>query len=382
MLPPRIRARASRVRREVMTSRERVAAAIALQKPDRVPVSPFMIYHFATVTGTSMKDFVWDVDACHRASLKAFNYYDGLFDVMNLTPMRFAFSSTVPILFSALYYDWRFFDEEMPQIAESVQAGPEVYGSVLRRGFSLMRTHRRIGRWEVIKTMSMHLFRHLRWMNYWGKNHHVVPWQEAVSYLPAELMLFYRGPDGFTDLIDRPEKMIEINEKHNRNIIRSTLRVARLLKARNICIPSLKFSSSMVSPRMFEKFAWPWLKQQALAYSEAGYLVILHLDGNWDPLLEYFTELPAGSAVVELDISDMFRAKRVLSGRLCIKGNVDPVLLAFGSPEEVEEACKRLIDGCAEGGGFILSSGCEAPPNSRPENIRAMLRCAVEYGKY
>ena len=73
-----------------MTSAERVAAVLALQQPDRVPVSPFIIYHFATVTGIAMKDFIWDVDVCHKASLRAFDYYDGLFDLMNLTPFRFS----------------------------------------------------------------------------------------------------------------------------------------------------------------------------------------------------------------------------------------------------------------------------------------------------
>lgn len=365
-----------------MNSAERVATAIALKEPDRVPVSPFAIYHVAAIADVSIRDFVWDVDACHRAFLETYNYYEGLFDVMNLTPMRFAFSSPYPILYSALYYDWRFFDTEMPQIMESSQAGPDVYDSVLRYGFSFMRTYKRVGRWEVLKTMSWYLLRHLRWMKYWRKNQDVVPWQEVISYLPAELMLFYRGAPGFTDLIDTPEKVIEINEKFNKTVIRNTIRLAKRVGARSICIPSLKFSSSMVSPHMFEKFAWPWLKEQAMAYSKAGYVVILHLDGNWDPLLEYFTDLPAGSAVVELDVSDMRHAKRVLSGRLCIKGNVDPVLLAFGGREEVEEACKRLIDDCAPSGGFILSSGCEAPPNSKPENIRTMLRCALEYGKY
>jgi uroporphyrinogen-III decarboxylase len=365
-----------------MNSAERVAAAIALKEPDRVPVSPFLIYHLATITNTSMKDFVWDVDACHDAARRALDYYDGLLDTMNLTPMRFAFTATAPILYSALYYDWRFFDDEMPQVLEFTQAGPEIYDDVLRAGFAAMRTHKRIGRWEVFKSMSVHLSRHLRRMKEWRQNCDVVPWQEFISYLPAELMLFYRGMDGLTDLIDRPEKIIEVNEKHNKTIIKTALHFARLLGSKSICIPSLKFSSSMVSPKMFEKFAWPWLKEQVLAYSEAGYLVILHLDGDWNPLLEYFTELPAGSAVIELDISDMLRAKQVLGDTLCIKGNIDPTLLAFGAPDEVETECKRLIDGCAAGGGFILSSGCEAPPNSKPENIRAMLRCAVEYGKY
>ena len=365
-----------------MNSAERVAAAVALKEPDRVPVAPFLIYHLASITGTSMKDFVWNVDACHRASREALDFYDGLLDVMNLTPMRFGFTATVPILYSALYYDWRFFDDEMPQMLEHVQAGPEIYDDVLRAGFAPMRSYKRIGRGEVFKTVSYHLFKHLRRMKKWKQACDVVPWQECISYLPAELMLFYRGVEGLTDLIDRPEKIIELNEKHNKTIIKATLRFARLLGARNIALPSLKFSSSMVSPKMFEKFAWPWLKEQALAYSEAGYLVILHLDGDWNPLLDFFAELPVGCAVVELDVSDMLLAKRVLGDTLCIKGNVDPTLLAFGSPTEVETECKRLIDGCASGGGFILSSGCEAPPNSKPENIRAMLRCAVEYGRY
>jgi hypothetical protein len=329
-----------------------------------------------------MRDFIWDVNACHKACLEAYNFYDGLFDIMNLTPMRFGFTSTVPILFSSLYYDWRFFDSEMPQIMETSQAGPEIYDTLIKQGFRAIRTHKRVGRWEVIKTMSRHLFTHLRWMNYWKKNQDVVPWQEAICYLPAELALFYRGPDGFMDLIDRPEKIAEINEKHNERIIRATLRVARILGARTICIPSLKFSSSMVSPKMFEKLAWPWLKRQVLAYFKEGYRVILHLDGDWTPLLELLSQLPAGSAVVELDITDMLQAKRVLAKKLCVKGNIDPTLLAFGSPKEVERACKTLIDNCAEDGGFILSSGCEAPPNSNPENLRTMLRCAVEYGKY
>ncbi len=365
-----------------MNSSERIAAAVSLQQPDRVPVSPFIIYHFATLTDTPMEDFVWNVEACHEAELKAYDFYDRLFDTMNLTPMRFAFSSTVPILFSALYYDWRFPKDAAPQIMESVQDEPGIYDTVLERGFAPLRTHKRVGRLEVLRTMTTGLYKHLRWMHYWRKHCDVVPWQEMISYLPAELMLFRRGSEGFIDILERPEKLKAVNERHNETIIKGTLRVARLLNAKNICIPSLKFSSSMISPRFFEQLAWPWLKEQVLAYSNAGYLVILHLDGDWAPLLEFFTELPPGSAVIELDITDMSAAKRVLGGKLCIKGNVSPTLLAFGSPEEVEFECKRLIDICAPGGGFILSSGCEAPPNSRPENIRTMLRCAVEYGRY
>jgi uroporphyrinogen-III decarboxylase len=138
----------------------------------------------------------------------------------------------------------------------------------------------------------------------------------------------------------------------------------------------------MVNPRVFEKLQWPWYKKMVESYVSEGYTVILHLDGNWTPLLEYYTDLPPRSCVMELDITDMKKAKAVVGHMMCIKGNVNPVTLAMGNSEMVEAECKRLIDDCAPGGGFILSSGCEAPPNSRPENIREMIRCAREYGSY
>jgi hypothetical protein len=53
-------------------------------------------------------------------------------------------------------------------------------------------------------------------------------------------------------------------------------------------------------------------------------------------------------------------------------------LLSLGKPEEIEAYCKRLIDEVGEGGGFMLTSGCECPINVkrkprawwRPEELR------------
>jgi uroporphyrinogen decarboxylase len=75
-------------------------------------------------------------------------------------------------------------------------------------------------------------------------------------------------------------------------------------------------------------------------------------------------------------------AKETVGKKICIKGMIDPMTLARGTAEETERECKRFIDDCAPGGGFILSSGCEAPPDSKPENIKTMIKCAKEYGRY
>jgi uroporphyrinogen decarboxylase len=85
---------------------------------------------------------------------------------------------------------------------------------------------------------------------------------------------------------------------------------------------------------------------------------------------------------MELENTDMKEAKKILGNKVCLKGNVSCTDLAFGTVGQVEDRCKQLIDDCGAGGGFILSSGCEAPANSKPENIAAMIDTAITYGRY
>ena len=42
--------------------------------------------------------------------------------------------------------------------------------------------------------------------------------------------------------------------------------------------------------------------------------------------------------------------------------------------EKCGKVFKKLLDLFATRGGYILSSGCEIPPESNPENIEAMVR--------
>jgi len=84
--------------------------------------------------------------------------------------------------------------------------------------------------------------------------------------------------------------------------------------------------------------------------------------------------------VAELDsMTDIFKAKEVLKGHMCIAGDVPAASSALGTPEEVEEYCKKLIDVVGEGGGFILSSGCTVPVDCKIENLKAMVNTAKSY---
>jgi len=64
---------------------------------------------------------------------------------------------------------------------------------------------------------------------------------------------------------------------------------------------------------------------------------------------------------------------------MCISGDVPASLLTLGTPQEVSAYCRRLIDVVGEGGGFMLTTGCECPIDAKRENIRAMVETGKSY---
>ena len=52
-----------------------------------------------------------------------------------------------------------------------------------------------------------------------------------------------------------------------------------------------------------------------------------------------------------------------------------------GTPTDVKESCRRLIKICSEGGGYILAGGASMNEGN-PDNPRAIMAAAREYGTY
>jgi uroporphyrinogen-III decarboxylase len=92
--------------------------------------------------------------------------------------------------------------------------------------------------------------------------------------------------------------------------------------------------------------------------------------------------LPKGRVILDLEKTDIAKAKEILGDKVCLYGNVPSSLLVHGTVNDVKKYCKKLIEDCAEGGGFILSTECETPWDAKPENVRAIIDSAKEYGKY
>jgi len=107
----------------------------------------------------------------------------------------------------------------------------------------------------------------------------------------------------------------------------------------------------------------------------------LFAEGSYLTRLETVNEFPKGTVTWRFDKTDMAKAKEVLGKNSCISGNVPTSLLSTGTPQDVRAYCRRLIEVCAPGGGYILSSGASVD-NAPPENLHAMVEAAMEYGVY
>jgi len=135
---------------------------------------------------------------------------------------------------------------------------------------------------------------------------------------------------------------------------------------------------AMISPRHYRRY--PWIHEQRMVdeLREHGIVLHLHICGDTEKITEDF--IATGAEVLEIDHkTDARRLHEAARGRTCLLGNIDTNVLALGKPDEVQEACRELIDAVGTGGGLILGPGCALPPTTPAENIHALVESAKRY---
>ena len=139
-------------------------------------------------------------------------------------------------------------------------------------------------------------------------------------------------------------------------------------------------SSDMISPAMYRKWAFPFERRFFSAINprcaEVNGFSLLHICGDNSRILREMAD--TGAMIVEIDSKvELDLAKSEIGDRVCLMGNLDPTtVLLQGTAACVEKAARQAIADAGKGGGFILGSGCEVPPDAPLENLRAMVRVA------
>jgi len=184
----------------------------------------------------------------------------------------------------------------------------------------------------------------------------------------------------YIDMFRMPDKVLAAIEAYLPEAIEAAVGMARAVDIPSIFIGCARGSSAMLRPAQFEKFFFPYLKKAVETFASQGITSLLHFDSDWTGFLPYFTQLPKAQCILELDsATDIFKAKEVLRGHMCIMGDVPATLTKLGTPEQVSTYVKRLIDEVGGDGGFILSTGCDTPADAKYENFKALVETGKTY---
>lgn len=191
-----------------------------------------------------------------------------------------------------------------------------------------------------------------------------------------------RGTQGvILDMYRRPEKLLETIDMVTRKVIRHAINTVNANGGIMVWFPLHKGDDTFMSDKQFEKFYWPSLKKFVDALIDEGLMVSLFAEGKYQRRLPYIHDFPKGWVHWTFDQTNMADAKRIVGQTCSISGNVPTSLMCTGTAKEVKEYCRRLIETCAPGGGYLLSGGATATETC-PENLRAMMEAAKEYGVY
>ncbi|HUZ21600.1 MAG TPA: uroporphyrinogen decarboxylase family protein [Acidimicrobiales bacterium] len=192
-----------------------------------------------------------------------------------------------------------------------------------------------------------------------------------------------RGMKGILlDLHRRPEKILAATDM----LVPHNVYYALASAAGDTILPDLmplhRGSLPFLNPKQWDTYYWPSLRRVLEGLWAQGKRTLFYAEGNWTPYLERIAELPERSIVFHVDQTDMSEAKRILGGRFCLSGGVPNTLLAYGTPSEVADHCKRLIDEYAADGGFIVDSCSVMQTDVQVANVVALVEAVREHGVY
>jgi len=130
-----------------------------------------------------------------------------------------------------------------------------------------------------------------------------------------------------------------------------------------------------VSPQMFRELCFPYFKERVQHAKKYLPQVILHNCGNNIPYMEMFIEagLDCYQSLQTTAGMEIGRLKEMFGRRICFWGGVAVENLILGTPEDVRRDVRTALERGAPGSGFILGPSHSIAKNTKYENFMAML---------
>jgi uroporphyrinogen decarboxylase len=330
-----------------MTPKERIQATIRGEACDRPAVTPIFMSWAAGFIGRTYRDYYLDGDVLVESQLavvKAF-HLDQVSAISD--PWREA---------SAYGMEFDYPEHGVGRPRQLLLQTPQDVSRI--KPFAIEQADRPRQRVESVRKMVQAV----------GRTHSVLGWVEGPLALYADL----RGVESmFLDLIDHPEMYVTAAEI----IIENQIRFARAQIATGADMVGVGDAvASQISPSMYREFVLPFEKRLFEAIHQAGAAVKLHICGDTRRSVPFMAQ--TGCDVLDLDwMVPLDEARAAAGPEVTLAGNFDPAaVLLQGTPQDVAEAARGNIE--MGRSRFILQPGCEVPPGTPEQNIRAFCPCA------
>jgi uroporphyrinogen-III decarboxylase len=139
-------------------------------------------------------------------------------------------------------------------------------------------------------------------------------------------------------------------------------------------------ASGLLAPKLWDRFVWPYYVQICEALIAKGITPVLHWDQDWTRDLGRLRELPAKKVILNPDgMTDLRKFKELVGERMAVMGDVPASLFAAGTPDDIREYVRDLVRDVGPE-GLLLCPGCDAPINTKPENMETFVAAGREFG--
>ncbi len=192
-----------------------------------------------------------------------------------------------------------------------------------------------------------------------------------------------RGYIGLTvDMQTQPDKVLQACEALMPHLVHVGLTTADPAKQVPIGFWMHRGCVPFITPQQFQSHYWPTLKPCIEEFWRNSHQTMFYAEGNWDHHLDDFASLPERSILFHVDQGDIFLAHKKIHHKFALSGGIPNVLLSYGTPDEVRAHCKKVIDGVAKDGGYIMDASAIMQDDTNVENMRVLTDFTREYGVY
>lgn len=404
---------------------QRCADLIALKKPDRIPLLPFIGAYFAAYAGITPYEVMYDYGKYRQGYTKFvedfrpdYSQFSGsfnpgrMFDALDYNVYRWP-SHGLPKTenFQAIEKEYMAADEYDQLIADPEAFYMRVY---MPRAFGALGAFQMLpSMWATMELPMAPAFFvpvgipevQKAFQAFMDAGKAALDWAMALDQTEGDLLSrlgMPRLPGGFTkapfdyigdtlrgtkgimlDMFRQPKKVLAAVERIAPIAIQLGVATATVQDNPFVFIPLHKGADGFMSHEQYKTFYWPTHKAVLLGLIEEG-LVPFHLvEGGYNERLDVIAAagLPARATYWNFDLTDMAQVKKKFGSWAAFGGNVSGSLLYTCTAKQVEDFVKNLIDTVARDGGFALATGVVLD-HAKAENLHAMFKTCKEYGVY